>query len=127
MDCNSIIYDALRKLESFDNVEDDLISITIRKIEDYIQEIKPSTIPKENLQELNNQIYTVIVDVYNAAGNYSTSIKTFNVNFIPPIINNIIFSWGDYLNKSINSGFITIETSNIENLHLVLKTSRLSD
>ena len=49
MDCNSIIYDALRKLESFDNVEDDLISITIRKIEDYIQEIKPSTIPKENL------------------------------------------------------------------------------
>ena len=44
MDCNSIIYDALRKLESLDNVEDDLILITIQKIEDYIQEIKPSNI-----------------------------------------------------------------------------------
>mgnify|MGYP001218912488 CR=1 FL=1 len=42
MDCNSIIYDALRKLESFDNVEYDLIMATITKIEDYIQEIKPS-------------------------------------------------------------------------------------
>ena len=42
MDCNSIIYDALRKIESFDNIEDDLITITIKKIEDYIQEIKPS-------------------------------------------------------------------------------------
>ena len=31
MDCNSIIYDALRKLESFDNVEDDLISIKTKK------------------------------------------------------------------------------------------------
>ena len=82
MDCNSIIYDALRKIESFENIEDELITITIKKIEDYIQEIKPSTIPKENLQELNNQIYTVIVDVYNAAGNYSTSIKTFNVRLL---------------------------------------------
>ena len=42
MDCNSIIYDALRKLESFDNVQYDLIMATITKIEDYIQEIKPS-------------------------------------------------------------------------------------
>ena len=42
MDCNSIIYDALRKIESFENIEDDLITITIKKIEDYIQEIKPS-------------------------------------------------------------------------------------
>ena len=102
------------------NVENNLNSITINLNNEFYygnvsNNIAVFTIPKEKLQELNNQIYTVIVDVYNAAGNYSTSSKTFTVDFIPPIINNIIFSWGDYLNKSINSGFITIETSNVEN------------
>ena len=43
MDCNSIVYDILRSIESMtDDFEDILIKSVISKIEDYIQEIKPS-------------------------------------------------------------------------------------
>ena len=43
MDCNSIVYDILRSIESMtDDFEDILIKSVILKIEDYIQEIKPS-------------------------------------------------------------------------------------
>lgn len=42
MDCNSIIYDIIRKLDIDDNFEQNLIIEVIKKIEDYIQEIKPS-------------------------------------------------------------------------------------
>ena len=43
MDCNSIIYDIIRSID-FDesNFEDIIIQEVIKKIEDYIQEIKPS-------------------------------------------------------------------------------------
>ena len=43
MDWNSIVYDILRSIESMtDDFEDILIKSVISKIEDYIQEIKPS-------------------------------------------------------------------------------------
>lgn len=42
MDCNSIVYDILRTIEYDDNFETNLIDQVILKIEDYIQEIKPS-------------------------------------------------------------------------------------
>ena len=43
MDCNSIVYDILRSIESMtDDFEDTLIKSVISKIEDYIKEIKPS-------------------------------------------------------------------------------------
>ena len=41
MDCNSIIYDAVRSVES-DNIEDAILSQVISKIEDYIRMIKPT-------------------------------------------------------------------------------------
>jgi 5'-3' exonuclease len=50
MDCNSIIYDAYRELEEkyktapfpLDTIETRLIQLTIQKIEDYIEVVKPS-------------------------------------------------------------------------------------
>ena len=42
MDCNSIIYDCYHSLETFDNIENDIIEHTIKKIREYINIIKPT-------------------------------------------------------------------------------------
>ena len=44
MDCNSIIYDALKNIEFINtpDYERDIVDFVIAKIEDYIQLIKPS-------------------------------------------------------------------------------------
>ena len=41
MDCNSLLYDSYRELNSYDNIENDLISNTIERIEYYIEKIRP--------------------------------------------------------------------------------------
>jgi 5'-3' exonuclease len=42
MDCNSLLYDSYRELSSYDNIENDLISNTIERIEYYIEKIRPT-------------------------------------------------------------------------------------
>ena len=42
MDCNSLLYDSYRELNSYDNIENDLISNTIERIEYYIEKIRPT-------------------------------------------------------------------------------------
>ena len=42
MDCNSIVYDCIRSIDSKNNFENILIKSVCMKIEDYIKDIKPT-------------------------------------------------------------------------------------
>ena len=73
-------------------------------------------IPQEALQELVDGSYNVLISVTDFAENDISKNATFIVDKTPPVVHDISFSWGNYLNieESDVSGYIHITTSGIE-------------
>tara|TARA_B100001093_G_scaffold10410_1_gene9722 strand:+ start:2053 stop:3630 length:1578 start_codon:yes stop_codon:yes gene_type:complete len=140
LDCNSIIYDCIRSIDSKNNFENILIKSVCTKIEDYIKDIKPTNTvyiafdgvaPVAKLEQQRTRRYkshftnNIINSFKNAKTSYwDTTNITPGTNFMNKLSKYIHNYFNDSRNFNVKNLIISTSTSEGEGEHKLFSDIR---